>query len=415
MDKYTLGKNLLLTGCFLLPTSGYIGPILILFACICGSSLQGAKALLVKKMYPLYLLIALILVSSFTSPFGLESCAGIFNWLPFVWLFWSLSIYFKCKDDMRRIATSLIFGTIPVLAIGFTQLVFKFNDSPRLFGSFIVWHMLGDSGEFSGIFYNRNICAAWLSASLPFFVAATSCGIVSGTNLVKKLAAWLILLSVSIAMVMTDSRNSIVALFLGSLIMLIGFVSRKYELSRNNLFMSGAIASIVLIVYSIFAYFVPGPNLYDALTQFASDDNRLEIWKFGVSIASDNFLSGFGPNGFSNYVSLLSPFERPFNHVHSLPLDLWVSYGLLASAVLLLYVFVWLFYAVRSGILHDCAFSRAWFTSFLLLIVFHVTDLPYLDARVNLVGWILFTGIVSYVESSGFGRPSRKVFSANSY
>ena len=30
---------------------------------------------------------------------------------------------------MRRIATSLIFGTIPVLVIGFAQWIFKFNDS----------------------------------------------------------------------------------------------------------------------------------------------------------------------------------------------------------------------------------------------------------------------------------------------
>ena len=402
MDKYALGKKLLLAGCFLLPTSGYIGPIFILFSCICGSSLQGARALLAKKMYPLYLLIALILVSSLTSPFGLESCAGIFNWLPFVWLFWSLSIYFKCRDDMRRVATALIFGTIPILVIGFTQLIFKFSDSPRLFGSFIVWHMLGDSDGFSGIFYNRNICSAWLSASLPFFIAAISCESVSRKNLFKQLAAWLILMSVSFAMVMTDSRNSIAALFLGSLVMLIGFVSREYKLSRNSLFVVGAIASMLFIAYSLVALFVPAPNLLDALIQFVSDNNRLEIWKFGVSISYDNLLYGFGPNGFSSYASLLSPFERPFNHVHSLPLDLWVSYGLLASVVLLLYVFIWLFSAVRLGIMRDGEFSRAWFTSFLLLIIFHVTDLPYLDARINLVGWILFTGIVSYVESSGF-------------
>ena len=397
MDRYAFGRNSLLAGCFLLPTSGYIGPILILFACICGSSLQGVKALLAKKMYPLYLLVVFILVSSLTSHFGLESCAGIFNWLPFVWLFWSLSIYFKDKDNMRRIATSLIFGTIPVLVIGFAQWIFKFNDSPRLFGSFIVWHMLDERGEFSGIFYNRNICAAWLSASLPFFITATSCEIISRKNLIRQLASWLILVSVSFAMVMTDSRNSIIALFLGSFGMLIGFVLKKYELSKEKLLAIGAAVSA--FIYSAIAFFVPASNLIDAMMRFASDDRRLEIWRFGVSIASENFLSGFGPNGFSSYVSLLSPFKRSFNHVHSLPLDLWVSYGLVASSVLLLYVFAWIFYAIRSGILHDSAFSRAWFISFLLLIIFHVTDLPYLDARINLVGWILFTGIVSYAES----------------
>ena len=136
MDKYTFGKKSLLFGCFLLPTSGYIGPILILLSCICGSYLLGPKALFAKKMYPLYLFIAFILASSVLSPFGLASCAGIFNWLPFVWLFWSLSIYFKDINFMLGIAKALIFGTIPVLIVGFAHLIFGFNFSPRLFGSF---------------------------------------------------------------------------------------------------------------------------------------------------------------------------------------------------------------------------------------------------------------------------------------
>ena len=259
-------------------------------------------------MYPLYLLIALILVSSFTSPFGLESCAGIFNWLPFVWLFWSLSIYFKGKDDMRRIATSLIFGTIPVLVIGYAQLIYGFNFSPRLFGSFIVWHMSDKvQGEFSGIFYNRNICAAWLSASLPFFVASAYCEVVSKKHLFRQIAAWLILMLVSLAMVMTDSRNSIVSLLLVSLSILLGFATKIYRIYCNKIIVFVATISIVLSLFSVVTFFATSSSFLDALIQFASDDARLEMWRFGVNIASNNFLYGFGPNGFSSYVSLLAP------------------------------------------------------------------------------------------------------------
>ena len=124
MNKYNLGKNLLFAGCFLLPTSGYIGPFLIFLACICGSSLQGFRSLFAKKMYPLYLLSVLILMSAFASPFGLRSCAGVFNWLPFFWLFWSLSIYLRDKNNIRCVAMILVYGTIPVLIIGFSQLIF---------------------------------------------------------------------------------------------------------------------------------------------------------------------------------------------------------------------------------------------------------------------------------------------------
>ena len=63
MNNFNLGKNLLFTGLFLLPSCGYVGPFLILLSCVFGSYLQGFKALFVKKMYPLYFLTVLMLIS----------------------------------------------------------------------------------------------------------------------------------------------------------------------------------------------------------------------------------------------------------------------------------------------------------------------------------------------------------------
>ena len=399
MNKYNLGKNFLLVGCFLLPTSGYVGPLLILLACICGSSLQGFSALFVKKMYPLYFLALLMLISAFSSPFGLRSCSGIFNWLPFFWLFWSLSIYLKDKNNIKRVAMNLVYGTIPVLIIGFCQLIFGFNESPRFFGSFIVWHMLGN-GEFTGVFYNRNICAAWLAATFPFFVAAIRLQILSRVDIYKMIVALFALLSISIAMIMTNSRNAIGSLFFGSLGMLFDIFAvsnliKIFKFSRLNLTL--LVISIVLFFFACFDLLQP---LMGSPGQFFANEDRLKIWGYGAHISSKNFLVGLGSGGFSNYVSLLAPFDGVVNHVHSLPLDLWVSYGFLALTIFLAYVFAWLFAAIRSGIFQESIYNKAWVISFVLIIIVHVTDLPYLDARINLVGWILFAGIVSYVESS---------------
>ena len=411
MNKYRLGRNFLFAGCFLLPTSGYIGPFLILLACVCGSSIQGFKALLAKKMYPIYLIAVLMLISALTSPFGLESCSGIFNWLPFFWLFWSLSVYFEDKSAIKRVALNLVYGTIPVLIIGFSQLVFGFNGSPRLFGSFIVWHVL-DRGEFTGIFYNRNICAAWLAASFPFFVAAMHSQVTSRENFSKKIVALIALFSVSLAMVMSNSRNAIGSLFFGSISMIVDFFAAKHAIAKFNFSRFAFMALAAAIILFAVPYFGLAQASLNTLREFISDGNRLEIWKFGIDIASDNIFTGLGSGGFSSYVSLLSPFNKPYYHVHSLPLDLWISYGFLASITFVVYVFGWLFVAVRSGVLQDCIFSKAWAISFVLLIIVHFTDLPYLDARTNLVGWILFAGIVSYAESSALtsARPSKTAF-----
>ena len=405
MNKYNLGKNLLFAGCFLLPTSGYIGPFLILLACICGSSLQGFKALLVRKMYPLYFLTILMLISVFTSPFGLESCSGIFNWLPFFWLFWSLSIYLRDKSNIKRVAMNLVYGTIPVLIIGFSKIIFGFDETLRIFGSFIVWHVVNNRvegiGEFTGIFYNRNICAAWLAAAFPLFIAAAiRFRIFSREDMCKKIVALFALLSISLAMIMSGSRNAMGALVFGSLGMFANFHSLNQALGKlrsSSIFIKLLVTSVIVSANTFFGLMRP---LLDNIFRFLADGYRLEIWRFGIHVGSENFLVGSGSGGFANYVSLLTPFDRFYHHVHSLPLDLWISYGFLASIVFLIYVFAWLFIAIRAGVFDDGPFGKAWLVSFVLLIIVHVTDLPYLDARINLVGWILFSGIVSCVESS---------------
>ena len=399
MNNYNLGKNLLFAGCFLLPTSGYIGPFLILLSCVLGSYLQGFKALFVKKMYPLYFLAVIMLISVFASPFGLRSCVGIFNWLPFFWVFWSVSIYLQDKSSIKRVSMCLVCGTIPVLIIGFSKLIFGFSDSPRIFGSFIVWHMI-DNHEFTGVFYNRNICAAWLVASFPFFVAAVRSQIRLGGDVFKKFIALFSLFSISLAIIMSESRNAIGALVLGSIVMFFDFFSLSQSIGKPRLYRFGIAFLIITLIFAFIAHFRPDYLSLDALSQSFADEGRLEVWRFGIQVASKNLLVGTGSGGFAGYVSLLSPFDRLVNHVHSLPLDLWVSYGFLAMILFLVYVFAWLFVAMRSGIFKGCVFYKAWLMSFVLLMIFSITDLPYLDARINLVGWMLLAGIVSCAESS---------------
>ena len=336
----------------------------------------------------------------------------IFNWLPFFWLFWSVSIYLQDRDNVKHVSMSLVYGTIPVLIIGFSKLIFGFSGSPRIFGSFIVWHII-DNHEFTGVFYNRNICAAWLAASFPFFVAAIRFQIRLVGDIYQKLTALIALFSISLAMMMTDSRNAIGALVLGSLGMFADFLSVSQLIGKFRLPRLGIALLIFTLIFAFSSYLGLVRPFLDSLSQFFATEDRLEIWRFGVQVASKNFLVGTGSGGFSGYVSLLSPFDRLLNHVHSLPLDLWVSYGFIAMVLFIVYVFAWLFKAIRSGMFQGCIFYRAWLISFVLLIIFSITDLPYLDARINLVGWILFAGIVSCTESSfalASAEPSKNAF-----
>ena len=54
--------------------------------------------------------------------------------------------------------------------------------------------------------------------------------------------------------------------------------------------------------------------------------------------------------------------------------------------------------ALRRGILQQAPLERAWWTSALVLLTMHFTDLPFFDARLNLLGWILLAGLCAFIR-----------------
>ena len=93
------------------------------------------------------------------------------------------------------------------------QLILGFNGSYRILGSFIVWHVL-DTDQFTGIFYNRNICAAWLVAVFPF-IAVTCFNVRSRKLRIRRSFFVCALFSISFAMIMSASRNAVGSIFFG--------------------------------------------------------------------------------------------------------------------------------------------------------------------------------------------------------
>ena len=48
----------------------------------------------------------------------------------------------------------------------------------------------------------------------------------------------------------------------------------------------------------------------------------------------------------------------------------------------------------------DFVIDRAWWTSVLILICFHATDIPMFDSRINILGWILLIGLRCMISQS---------------
>ena len=96
-----------------------------------------------------------------------------------------------------------------------------------------------------------------------------------------------------------------------------------------------------------------------------------------------------------------------FGHAHNLPLDLAVSYGIFPSllifstyVLLLLITFKKYFLGTpKNGVNGDSIFfQRAWFTSSLVFLISHVSDVLYFDGRISIICWILLAGLRSAIK-----------------
>jgi len=134
---------------------------------------------------------------------------------------------------------------------------------------------------------------------------------------------------------------------------------------------------------------------------------RLSQWQFGLTLIHQNPWLGWGASAFSVLYPLFAQ-RKWHGHSHNLPLELAISHGVPVALLMVGTVLALLVLAVRRGILHQAPLERAWWTSALVLVVLHATDLPYFDARLNLLGWVLLAGLTGFTRQpqpgSGPGR-----------
>ena len=81
-------------------------------------------------------------------------------------------------------------------------------------------------------------------------------------------------------------------------------------------------------------------------------------------------------------------------------MELAVSHGLPAALLVVGTVLALLVVALRRGMLAGDAMDRAWWTAVLMLVAMHATDLPFFDSRLNLLGWVLLSGLWAFIREA---------------
>mgnify|MGYP001167721087 CR=1 FL=1 len=392
-------------GVFFLPSSALISCIFFLVALFDGSLQRRDFYWREYWNYPLVLVTFLMIFGSIRSHTGWLAWLGLFNWLPFFWCFWGLQPYLLTIERRRKCASLLVLGSLPVLLTGFGQLWFGWEGPWEIFDGLIIWFISPGGeplGRLSGLFDYANITAAWLSGVWPLCLASVLQPCIFGRN---RVIPFVFLVAFVLALVLTESRNAWGAIFLG-LPLVFGSASWIW-LIPLMLLCSLPVVIAVLPFFDLgiqqFARSIVPESIWMRLSDLKFVDSRpfestrIGQWSTAIDLIFEKPFLGWGSAAFS----IIYPLRVGFSHGHShnLPLELAISHGVLVSFLLNIFVFSLLMISAYRRILNNLNFrkniiiDRAWWTSVLILICFHATDIPMFDSRVNMLGWILLIGL----------------------
>jgi len=393
-------------GLFFLPSSAFLGGLFLVISLI-RANFRNTIFFFTRDIwnYPLILASFIMLAGTFDAYSGWLAWIGLVNWLPFFWVFWSARDYLSSSLSRKKSTLILLFGSVPVFITGFGQIWLGWSGPWEIFDGLIVWFVASGGqplGRLSGLFDYANIAGSWLSIVWPISLATV---LEPFQGLSKRVISICLAVCVVSSLIMTSSRNAWVALTL-SIPFVIG-PAQWYWLLPLFLF------SLLPVIFSVL------PNVHPFLQEWSRkiipesiwsrlndmqyadervlEGTRLNQWKVALKLITERPWLGWGAAAFS----VLYPLREGLwhGHSHNLPLELAVSHGLLVMFLIVGLVLSLLVVSMKKCIFFKSSnhqsilFDRAWWTSTFVLVFLHGADMPLFDGRINLVGWILLSGL----------------------
>ncbi len=389
-------------GLFLLPSSALLSGLCLFVSCVAGSRNRESPLWRDRWMRPLLGSAGLMLIGALVSETGELAWAGLANWLPFFWGFWAFRPFLSTVAQRQRAARLLLAGTLPVLITGFGQMLLGWVGPWQLLGGGIIWFMAPGGqpdGRLSGLFDYANVAGAWLGVIWPFALAAV---LRRQDPLWCRGLALILSTAMVVAVLLTRSRNAMASLAL-ALPWVLGPMQWSWLLPLLLLLAAPVLLVLlpgVPVWLQEWIFGVLPETVRQRLLEQQSNDSltRLAQWRFGVQLVLQRPWLGWGAAAFSVLYPLYAQ-RKWHGHSHNLPLELAVSHGLPAALLLVGTVLTLLVVAVRRGMLRHGPMERAWWTSALVLVAMHSTDLPFFDSRLNILGWVLLAGLCGFDQS----------------
>ena len=407
ITKENISHKFFKIGVILIPSAISISSFFILISLII-ESFKNRKKYLKDKYNLIFLVLSfLMIISATTHLFTLKniysgkidpalSWLGLFNWIPFFWVFWSSKYFLKSWQQREIISKLLVLGTIPVILTGIGQYFFEWHGPIKFLYGLVTWYQrpIDSISGLTGLFNHANYAGSWFTFLLPLSIALS----IKKSN--KSILFKTNLIVIIFCIVLTNSRNAWASSLLTIPIL---FGTSSFILLTPLLLFIGTI--ILITTNNYFAGDLQNwfqDNIPDKIwREFSSEGftglnvTRFEIFKAAIKLIIMNPLIGTGGGSFPIIYEIETGFWK--GHTHNIFSDLSLSYGL-PSMIILIFIFLSIISSgykksyFKVGIFENII-DKAWVSATIIFLISQLIDVQYYDARISLVFWILLAGV----------------------
>jgi O-antigen ligase len=344
---------------------------------------------------------------------------GLLNFLPFFLLFAIASFLIQTGAQLQQIAWLWVLSSIPVSLLGILQGLLNQPKwtLPRLFGSYEITLGMSPDRRVASLFGHFNEAAMYLVLILPIALyfalprPSPPTPLPRGDGSKGKLAVGILAIAL-ITLVLLGSRNAwaLTAIAIFSLSLYYRYWWVPIGLSVSTALISWATWGQMLGIGGewLRSFFPKGlvnrlaSAIDPKLGDYASTQNRLDAWGFAVDLIKMHPIQGWGFRSFDLIAANLGHDLHGLPHEHNFYLTLAVGAGLPALLGFLSLVF-WILYKgwqVRLSIA-DRGLVFAIALSFSLYLLSGMLDVVFYEPRVNILSWLLLSGIYGITRSNG--------------
>jgi O-antigen ligase len=402
--------NCLQFGLLVFPVSPGVGGISIVLA----SLLTWSQKRNIINRNPLHwgfaLLSVLLIISTPFAANKLDSFLGLFNFLPYFFFFAGLTALIQTPAQLRQIAWIMVFGSIPILIIGFGQLFLGWNFQFQFLWIILDWTVAPGGlppGRMAAMFMHANTLAAYL---VSIFILGLGLWLENYHQLKAKNRLSMLLTAVVLtsflALILTNSRNG-----WGIAI----FACLAFALYQGWRLLVGGVMGIITSI--LLAAFAPSPIaqffrrfvpyfIWARLNDDMYPDRPIALmrktqWQFAWNLSQQQPWHGWGLRSFSRLYK--DKMQIDLGHPHNLFLMLSAETGLICTLIfcgLLLGILIaasQLLWKSKSLEPENKLIFFSYLLTFIGWVLFNTVDVTIFDLRLCILFWVFLAALCGVV------------------